>query len=175
MRESCEKLNNQAIELAMKGEYKEAIACFIRAISLENGNHLLWFNLGITYRDSGDLEAARAAIQKSLDINPENEETVEALSTLCFNMGDLNSAMEYCLMGLDLNPFNSHFWNNIGVIYFNQEDYGDAEEAFEQAITINPYYYDALFNLKDTYEELGNATGVAECAKRLNSLNGKQT
>ena len=121
------------------------------------------------------LQAARAAVQKALDIDPENEEIIETLSTLCFNMGDFDSAMEYCLMGLDVNPFNAHFWNNIGVIYFNQSDFGDAEEAFEQAITINPYYYNALFNLKDTYEQLGNAQGVAECAKRLNSLNGKQT
>ena len=89
MIESSEKLNNQAIELAAKGEYKEAIACFIRAISLENQNYLLWYNLGLTYRDSGDLEAAKAAIEKALAINPEDEEIIETTATLSFTLGNI--------------------------------------------------------------------------------------
>ena len=65
MRESPENLNTQAIELAQQGNYPEAIACFKRALSLERYNHLLWFNLGITYRDAGDLQKARHALEKA--------------------------------------------------------------------------------------------------------------
>lgn len=173
MIESSEKLNNQAIELAAKGEYKEAIACFIRALSLENENYLLWYNLGLTYRDSGDLDAAKAAMEKALDICPEDEETIEAASTLSFTLGNLQEAMKFALWGLDVNPFNSHFWNMVGVVYFNQDDYGSASEAFEQALTINPYYYDAIFNLRDTYRELGNLLGAQECEMKLKKLSGK--
>ncbi|MBR6154102.1 MAG: tetratricopeptide repeat protein [Treponema sp.] len=173
MIESSEKLNNQAIELAAKGEYKEAIACFIRAISLENQNYLLWYNLGLTYRDSGDLEAAKAAIEKALAINPEDEEIIETTATLAFTLGNLTDAMRYALWGLDVNPFNSHFWNMVGVVYFNQDDYGSASEAFEQALTINPYYYDAIYNLRDTYIELGNPLGAQECDAKLKNLSGR--
>ncbi|MBP5358636.1 MAG: tetratricopeptide repeat protein [Treponema sp.] len=173
MIESSEKLNNQAIELAAKGEYKEAIACFIRAISLENENALLWYNLAITYRDSGDLEAAKAAMEKALDINPEDEEIIEATATLSFSLGNLNDAMRFSLWGLDTNPFNSHFWNMVGVVYFNQKDYGSASEAFEQALTINPYYYDAIYNLRDTYIELGNHLGARECDAKLKQISGR--
>lgn len=173
MLENCEKLNNQAIELAMKGEYKEAIACFIRAISLENQNHTLWYNLGLTYRDAGDLGAACSAIEKALEIEPEDEEIIETLSSLYISMGKPNDALYYCVLGLDMNPYNSHFWNNLGVVYFNQKDYGNAEEAFEHAITINPYYYDALYNLRDTYEELGNQLGARECAARMKGVQGR--
>ena len=57
MTENPDVLNTQAIDLAAKGDYDEAIACFKRAIYMENSNHLLWYNLGITYRDSGNLNS----------------------------------------------------------------------------------------------------------------------
>lgn len=51
MKENPEILNSQAIELASHGQYVEAIACFKRAITIARDNSLLWYNLGITYRD----------------------------------------------------------------------------------------------------------------------------
>ncbi len=170
MRENCEKLNNQAIDLASKGQYKEAIACFMRAITMERQNYLLWYNLGITYRDSGDLAAAKLTMEKAFRINPEDDGVIETLAIICFNMGSLNEAMNYCIIGLQFNENNYHLWNTMGVLYFNQSCYEDASEAFEQALTINPYYYDSLYNLRDTYEELGNKAGMEECSARMAEL-----
>ena len=130
----------------------------------------MWFNLGITYRDSGNLRAAKAAMEKALSYNDEDEEIVEALAILCFSEGSLDEAMAYCEMGLSLNDNNSHLWNTLGVLFFNENAYAEAAEAFEQAVTINPYYYDALYNLHDAYEELGNTAGVKECALRMSQI-----
>jgi len=176
MRESPETLNTQAIELAQKGDYTEAIACFKRALSLERYNHLLWFNLGITYRDAGDLPAARHALEKAYAINSEDDDIIETLALVCYNMGNTEEAMHYCADGLELNPTNAHLWNTIGVIYFNRSEYDMACEAFEHAITISPYYYDALFNLRDTYEELGNKAGAEMCRMQMRQItpDGKQ-
>ncbi len=170
MIESCENLNNQAIELAQKGEYREAIACFKRALAMENQNYLLWFNLGITYRDSGDLDDAKSSIEMALAIHPEDQEIIETLAALCYSMGFMEESMQYCSIGLQLNSQNSHLWNTMGVLCFNESDFNGASEAFEQALTINPYYYDALFNLKDTYNEMGNKEGEAECLRRMKEL-----
>ena len=170
MKESSEKLNNQAIKLASEGSYDEAIACFMRALSLENQNYLLWFNLGLTYRDSGDFEDARNAMEKAFELNPEDEEIIETLAILNYDIGNLDDALKYCILGLEFNENNIHLWNTIGVIYFNDSDFGGASEAFEQALSINPYYYDALYNLRDTYEELKNTAGVDECTQRLNAI-----
>ena len=50
------------------------------------------------------------------------------------------------------------------------EKYEDAAEAFEMALSIYPNYYDALFNLRDTYLELGNKTGAKECTECMKRL-----
>ncbi len=170
MFENCEVLNNQAIELASKGEYAEAIACFKRAIAIEKENYLLWYNLGITYRDAGDIEGAHDALMKAYYINPDDEEVLETISSICYTMSNFEEAFEYTMRGLALNEQNYHLWNTLGVLYFNQSDYESASEAFEQALTINPYYYDALFNLRDAYGELGNTVGAAICAQRMREI-----
>lgn len=170
MRESADKLNNQAIELTTQGSFSEAVACYKRALTLEKDNYLLWFNLGVTYQKQGDTAGAKHAFKAAFDLNCCDEEVIEQLSITCLEQSNFEEALEYCQLGLDQNPLNANLWNTLGVIFFNREEYEAASEAFERAVSINPYYYDALFNLRDTYSELKNAAGEAECAERLSKL-----
>ncbi len=59
MKESVETLNNNALHLAEKGSYDEAIECLKRALTLDPLNHLIWFNLGVTFRDCGMMKIDR--------------------------------------------------------------------------------------------------------------------
>ncbi len=170
MKESPENLNTQAIELAAQGNYTEAIACFKRALTMENKNYLLWYNLGITYRDAGKIQQAKDAVLTAFKLAPEDEDIIETLAHICFLLSEYDEALTFCAAGLAENPQNTHLWNNSGVIYFTKGDYSNACEAFEKAVTIDPNYYDALYNLRDTYEQLGNTTGATECTIRLKAL-----
>ncbi len=170
MKENVSSLNTQAIELASAGNFSDAIACLKRAISLEKHNYLLWFNLGITYRDAGQLKQAFYALSQAYEINDEDDEVIEMLAIVCLNLGLADEALEYCQEGLKLNNQNAHLWNTLGVIHFNTNNFEDACTAFEQAVTLNSYYYDALYNLRDTYEELGNKTGYEQCVSQMKNI-----
>ena len=170
MLESTDFLNNQAIEFTNRGNFKEAIACYKRALTIERENSLLWFNLAITYQKKGDLAGAKKALLTASGLDPDDEDTLEQLAVVCLDRKEFLEAVQYCQKGLDANPVNAHLWNTMGVIFFNQEEYEMAAESFERAVSINPYYYDALFNLRDSYSELGNKAGEAECAARLSKL-----
>lgn len=170
MQESADFLNNQAIELTSRGNFSEAIACYKRAITIERENHLLWFNMGITYQKLGDLNAAKRALTTACELNPDDAESIEQLAIICLERKEFMEAVECCQEGLEQNPANPHLWNTLGVIFFNQEEYEAAAESFERAVSVNPYYYDALFNLRDTYSELGNKAGMADCQERLSKL-----
>ncbi len=170
MTENSENLNSQAIELASRGEYPEAIACFVRAISMDRTNYLLWYNLGVTYRDSGNLAGAKEALEKAYDLNDTDTDILESLSLICLSQGEFEDAFDYCTEGLSIHQENAHLWNTLGVLHFQKHNFDKASEAFESAVTIDPHYYDALFNLRDTYTELGNTIGAQECATRLSKL-----
>lgn len=170
MIERADSLNNQAILLASDGAYTEAIACFKRAITIDKSNYLLWYNLGVTYRDAGHLEDARKALSTAYQINPKNPDVQETYGTICLALKYYDQVRYICEDGLDYNPLNAHLWNLLGVIEFQTEDYVSASEYFEQAVSINPYYQDALYNLKDTYSMLQNKNGETDCAQRLREL-----
>ncbi len=167
MIEGADTLNAQAINLASKGEYPEAIACFEKALKIERYNALLWFNLGVTYREAGDLLKAHQALAKAYSLDRSDSEIIETFALINYNLGDLSTATKLCHEGLAKNPDNCHIWNNLGVIYFDNGNYPKACKCFEKAVTINSYYYDALYNLRDTYHELKNTSGEMECERQL--------
>ncbi len=170
MTENADNLNMHAIELASQGHFSEAIACFKRAIKIEKSNLLLWYNLGVTYRDSGDLESAKEVLLTAYEIDNYDEELLETLALICFSTDEIDEAFEYCARALEVNENNAHIWNTIGVLYFARSEFAQACIAFEKAVTLFPFYYDALYNLKDTYEELENIAGKEDCERRLKSL-----
>lgn len=170
MQENSEALNTQAIELATNGSYPEAVACLKRALSIDRDNYLLWFNLGVIYRNSGDLEFAKQALKKAASINSEDADIFETLGLICYSLQEYDDAYGYYMAALEISQDNAHIWNNLGVLLFSRGEYAEACEAFEEAITIFPHYYDALYNLRDTYMELGNTKGAAICNEQLKNL-----
>ena len=170
MIERADTLNNQAIILASDGAYNEAIACFKRAIVIDKENYLLWFNLGVTYRDAGNLFDAENALETAYRIAPEKEDVAETFATICLMQKKLTKVQEICMDSLDFNPLNPHLWNLLGVTEFQKENYEEASSYFEQAVSINPYYMDALYNLRDTYSVLKNTKGEVACDARIREL-----
>ena len=170
MTERSDTLNNQAIILASDGAYNEAIACFKRAIIIDKENYLLWFNLGVTYRDAGNLLEAERALETAHNIAPENEEVAETYATICLMQKKLSLVQRICMDTLDMNPLNPHLWNLLGVTAFQNEEYEEASSYFEQAVSINPYYMDAIYNLRETYSMLHNTSGEAALTARIQEL-----
>lgn len=170
MIERSDSLNNQAILLASDGAYIEAIACFKRAIVIDKNNYLLWYNLGVTYRDAGKLEDAENALEMAFRIAPEKEDVGETFATICLMQKKFSKVQKICMDTLDFNPVNPHLWNLLGVTEFQQENYEEASSYFEQAVSINPYYQDALYNLRDTYSVLQNHKGEAACDARIKDI-----
>lgn len=170
LKETAQTLNDQAVRLAHSGDYEDALLCFSRAIEIESGNSLLWYNMGLTYRDKGENDMALEALKTAHSIDGTDEDTLETLATLCLSMDDTDEAKAWCAEGLVVNEKNPHLWNTMGVAFFNEADYDMASALFEKAITLNPYYYDAMFNLKDTYIAMGNRIGAKECKKRLDAM-----
>lgn len=174
MQENPDALNTQAIELATSGSYPEAVACLKRALALDRENYLLWYNLGVIYRNSGELECAKQSLKKAASINGEDADIFETLGLICYSLQEYDDAYGYYMAALELCDDDAHLWNNLGVLLFARGEYNNACEAFEEAVTIFPHYYDALYNLRDIYAELGNTTGASICNEKLKTLTPPQ-
>lgn len=167
MRESAENLNDCAAVLAASGQHTEAIACLKRALLLDQGNPCLWFNLALSYRATGDLPGAKSALLRAGAGNPHDVDIIDTLAVVQHELGEDSYAERAYLMALELEPYNGRVWNNYGVLQFSQKRYKEAVTSFEKAVTLIPDFADALYNLRDTYDELGNTTARDTCAGML--------
>ncbi len=167
MDRTVQGLNLQAINFAEKGELSDAVACLNAALSIDSRNYHLWYNLGIIYRDFGYPELAYKALVAAYEIDPEDEAVLESLSLFCFDDDKLEGAYRYAYEAINSGRANFRIWNNLGVYLFSEEKYAAAAEAFENALGLYPCYYDALINLRDTYEKLCNSCGMEECIRKL--------
>jgi Flp pilus assembly protein TadD len=60
------------IAVAQRGLWREAIYRWLRAVDIDPSYAAAHNNLGIAYEHEGDLEKARAAYEKAIELEPDN-------------------------------------------------------------------------------------------------------
>jgi Flp pilus assembly protein TadD len=75
-------MNNLAVLLTQQKRYEDAIALLQRVATLEPQNEQAHYNLGITYRLSGDKVRAAAEFGAALKLRPDYADASRALSDM---------------------------------------------------------------------------------------------
>jgi len=161
------ELNFRGIHLTDAGKYAEAIAAFTEALELDHSMSGVFFNRAEARRLSGDVAGAKSDLSEALRLSPEEPDYLNAMGLLAYENDDFPAALAWYEKALALKPDFSQAWNDKGVVHFRKSEYGQARECFEKAAVFDPASTEALFNLADTYEELG--LGV-ERARALEAL-----
>ena len=174
MIESAQFFNDMGVKMAMEGLHNEAIACLKKGLTFELDNGLIWLNLGLSYYAAENQMDCKFALSQSIKYNPEEPDAWDSLGLVLFKLGELDQAERAFERALRLEPSNGKIWNNYGAVLFNKERYKDACKAFESAITLEPDLGDALFNLRDTYLELGNNELAEKCSGILKDIHYKE-
>ena len=65
---------------------------------------------------------------------------------------------------------NSESLNAQAIDLASQGDYPEAIACFKKAIILDKDNYLLWYNLRDTYEQLGNTAGVEECRNKMKDL-----
>lgn len=67
-----EAMLNRGNAIFLKGDYDGAIAEYRRALDAGTSKpHIAWFNIGLAEEARNDQDAARAAFEKALELNPD--------------------------------------------------------------------------------------------------------
>ncbi len=167
MKENADYFNNLAVNLAADGLHDEAVACFRYGLRLEPDNSLLWFNLGLSYYALKDREHSCEVLMQAARYNPWDADIWDTLGVVLHETGKLEASHDAYKKALELETDNGRIWNNYGTLLFNEEKYEQARRAFESALTLDPQSENTLFNLRDTYEILGNTRLAEKCTALL--------
>ncbi len=105
-----------------EGKYEEATRFFDRAIEIDPLLAAAWHDRGVCLRELGKDEPALKSIDKSVELEPENEEFLFTRAELLKKIGILRgqknaiaAAVRTYNKILEINPNNADAWNGIGV------------------------------------------------------------
>ncbi len=79
-------------DLALKGEYKDAVGMLENVLKEDEKNSDAWNMLGFSYRNLGQMDLAWDAYEKALTIDPNHKGAHEYLGEWYLMQGDLSSA-----------------------------------------------------------------------------------
>lgn len=167
MEETPEYLNNSAVAFAADGAHEEAIACLRKALLSDPKNGVLWFNLALSQRALGRREESRESLLRAARETPLDVDVLDTLAVVLHELGEDAPSEECYRNALEINPANGRVWNNYGVLQFSQERFDEATKSFETAVTLIPDFDDALYNLRDSYDELGRTADRDKCSAML--------
>ena len=170
--------NNNGARLSEQKKYDEAEQNFKLAFELDPKDYLVPYNIGFMLLKKGDKEEFARWFDVAFYNVPADAGNLKGTLALdcglaCFEAGLYNEALKYYDIAFFCGESSAEYWNRVGVLSFVTEKYEKAKECFEKAVSLEPDHADALFNLSDTYDELGLSEKASETRVKYSALSGE--
>jgi len=141
-------LHSVGLELIRSGSYFEGIRQLEAVIATDPGNYGAITNLATAYLIHGQQPVkARELYERSMAINPHQEEAHYFMARLCATEGDLEGARDHCETILSFEPNSYSAMYELGRVYQTQGDEELAKEHYLQAYSIDPSSLSAVMAL----------------------------
>lgn len=118
-------------------------------------------NLGNSYNDIGDKEAALKALEQAIEMNPTLAEARANLGNIYLEKGKIAEAEKEYKLALRINPGDAKTHNNLGNAYLQKYEEKDSDfrkgwlnsaiSEYYQSISLDPNFTDAYKNLAVAY------------------------
>ncbi len=130
------------LALYADGQYAAALHAFEEALAREPEGSLanadVYFDMGITHRDQGDLRRAAIAYRHALSLRPDFWEAHSNLGVVLHDQGKLDEAIAEYRAAKRLNPGEASVRNNLGNTLCDKEDFDGAIAEFKDLYRENP-------------------------------------
>jgi Flp pilus assembly protein TadD len=102
---------------------------------------------GLRLYQKGDIQGAELALQKAINLEPENAALHSNLGIILADQNRFKESIREYREAVRLSPQNPVFHNNLGNVLSRTGDLQGASTEYREAIRLNPKYALAYFNL----------------------------
>jgi len=150
-----ERLNKEAEEYRIRGEYELSEKYFLRCITIEPDNANHYVMLAIAYLDMQRLHEAEEMLLAARDVAPAAEGVYTELGNYYRDYGKLELAEEMFQKALAINPeYGLAYGAYATLLYWYRNDPMTAMGMYEKAIALYPYLVAPYFELADIYRSV---------------------
>jgi tetratricopeptide (TPR) repeat protein len=140
-------LGERAAAAFGKQDWKAAREAYEEMLELDDGNALIWANLGAVEQQAGNAKRAVECFEKSVQINPQLAQTWTALGLLMQNRGDTYRAISCFARAIHEEPEDARAHNFLAIAAKGLGWTDAAEAELQRAIDLKPDYGIAHFNM----------------------------
>jgi Flp pilus assembly protein TadD len=161
-KDDWQRWNDYGIGLFLQGDLKAAQAAFQKLTEIDSGNPDGWVNLGRTAVQEGDMERARAVLDRALAASPDLARAHFFYAKVLRADGNYQGAAEHLGKVIAQYPRDRVALNDLGRILFLQRKYKDAVTILQRVLAIDPEDLQAHYNLMLCYSGLGDEKQAKE-------------
>lgn len=131
--------------LIQQDSVQRAIEQFTRAVELQPEGPAN-FMLALAWNRLDSLDAARAWLERTVEVNPGHARAHALLADICLQHSDNEAAEVHMQTARALAPQDKEVLNDLGSLLLGRGDLAAAAECFGQALAVDPGYPLALYN-----------------------------
>jgi len=124
---------------------EEALEAFLLTRDLSPDSVEGWFNCGLVYQRTGQLDDAIACYNGALRIAPDNAKSWCNLSSVCMEQGNLVEAEQAVRQSLAIKSDYPRAWDSLASVLSALNRLPEAADACQQAIRLQPSLHSAWF------------------------------
>jgi Flp pilus assembly protein TadD len=152
---TAQYLGNLGVERFTAADAAGAYRLFRRGLEVDPGVAPLWVNLGVVLGRNGQFDAATAAYETALALEPENLSALSNLAGLVEHRGDTERLQQLSRRIADYRARNPYYQYWLGERRLQAGDPHAALRAFRAALRLMPTESDFHFALARTWRALG--------------------
>lgn len=159
-----------ALELLGRGDVAGARHQLETLARTAGDSRAVWHALASARSRGGDFLAARAAIERAIQIGPVDGNLLLTASNIAQDQRDLTAAIQFAERAVTVEPAFAQGYNNLGILLSDASRLEDSAQAFLRAIAIKPDYARAFANLAATLLRLERYADSVDAATRSIAL-----
>jgi tetratricopeptide (TPR) repeat protein len=136
---------------ASKGEYDRAILEYTKAIEIDHGYTLAYFNRGVTYDDKGEFNRAILDYTKAIEIDPKSSDAYFNRGNAYAQKSEYDRAILDFTKTIEINPKFPYAYNYRGIVYAKKGEYQRAILDYDRAIKLEPQYTEVVSRMFRTF------------------------